>query len=193
MVSAPTPIARWERLVLMLLFAIPFLLIAAAYDKLPAQIPVLRLSIGHVAFVAQKSPFVVFRVPLMNLIHGTMAAMMLSYAPAFTNTERRIGYSNIFSTLLYAIGLKSMFEGLELASPAVRVSAALEHWLVLPTFACVVGGLAFALWRGRTTPLPWPELRLKNGQKLALAGLFGLYLVIVVVSFAQLASNRINP
>jgi hypothetical protein len=184
------PVGRWERFVLVSLFTIPFLLIAAAYDKLPSEVPVLRVVIGHAVLFAQKSPFIIFRVPVMNLIHGTMAAMMLSYAPVFVNAERRIGYTDIFSTLLYTIGLKSTFEGLEFIAQGLGVCAALRYWLAFFILLCVVGGLVVALWRSRKVPLPWPELRLQSGQIFALAGLFTLYLIIVAISL--LSSHRIG-
>jgi uncharacterized membrane protein len=58
----------------------PFFLIAGVYDVLPAELPVLRVPISGVATIAPKSVFTAFRVPLMNLTHALMAAVMLSRA-----------------------------------------------------------------------------------------------------------------
>ena len=52
------------------MFCVPFLLMATGYEAAPVQLPVLRVGIGHTALWATKSLFMVFRVPLMNLLHG---------------------------------------------------------------------------------------------------------------------------
>jgi len=143
---------------------------------------VLRAGIGHTVLLASKSLFMVFRIPVMNLIHGVMAAVMLSCAASFENMERRTSYSNIFLTLMFTIALKSDFEGLDFfaaVSPALRPY---ERWIGLSTLLCVVGGLGLAMLRGRKVPLPWPELQLTVRDKIVLSGLFALYLAIVVAS-----------
>jgi hypothetical protein len=104
-----------------LIFCAPFLLLGACYRALPSQLPVLRFWIGHGMRFAAESLFSVFRVPLMNLSHGLLAAVMLSRAPDFGKTERRVAFSNIFSTLLFAVALKSNFEAMELSVPAAPV------------------------------------------------------------------------
>src|ERR1700733_4425314 len=52
------------------MFCVPFLLMATGYEAAPVQLPVLRVGIGHTALRATKSLFMVFRVPLMNLLHA---------------------------------------------------------------------------------------------------------------------------
>lgn len=171
-----------------LLYA-PFVLLAAGYRSLPPEMPVLRVWIGHWTHEAPKSLFTVFRVPLMNLIHGLMAAVMLSRASAFKIPERRIAYSNLFSTLLLTVALKSDFEAMEfgvLAAPAAF--ARYSGLLAFATLTTVAAGIGLALIRGRKVSLPWPELRLPSRDKAILAGLFGLYMVVVLVS--MLGSHR---
>ena len=132
------------------------------------------------ALIAPKSPFIVFRVPLVNLIHGTMAALMLSYVPAFSNLERRASYSTMFSTLLFTIGLKSLIEALEFMVMGMDGGfPKVQHWLGLGTFLCVAAGLGLAFWHGRRVHLPWPELQVRRTHKLALAVLLCLYLLIM--------------
>ena len=65
------------------MFSASFLLLASVYDSLPAELPVLRTSFASVTTAAPKSVFTAFRVPLMNLTHGLIAAVMLSHATDF--------------------------------------------------------------------------------------------------------------
>lgn len=166
------------------MFCAPFVLLAMSYRAAPAEMPLLRFGIGHTTLWGAKSLFTVFRVPLINLIHGLMAAVMLSLAPAFQNVERRTSYANLFSTLLFTIALKSDFEGLEFFAATSPILHPLERWLGVGTLACVVVGLATALILGRKVPIPWPELQLTTRDKLSLCGLFALYLAIVIATFA---------
>lgn len=167
------------------LYVAPFVLIAASYSALPSSITVLRSSIENAVLVGSKSPFMVFRVPVMNSIHGLMAALMLSYAPAFSDARRRLGYYGIFATFLAAIGFKSTFEALEITAVAFpRAFASAEPLLGYCAFASVVAGICLAFWQSRKVPLPWPELLMSRRDKLLLCGLFGLYLVIVAVSLS---------
>ena len=161
-----------------LMFGAPFLLLAHRYEALPAEIPVLRNPLLHAMIFAPKSAFTVFRVPLMNLSHGLMAGVMVSRSEDFKDAERRAGYSALFSTLLFTAALKSNFEALEIS----RVASS-HGWITAGTVGCVVVGVLLAFVRGRRTRLPWTELRLRTGDKIALTALFGLYLVIVTASF----------
>jgi hypothetical protein len=126
----------------------------------------------------------VFRVPVMNLIHGVMAAIMLSQAPCFAHIERRTSYSSIFSTLLFMVALKADFEGLEFFAPSSAALRPYENWIGLGTLTCVLAGLGLAAVRGRKAPLPWLELRLTTRDKIALALLFAAYVAIVIVFLA---------
>lgn len=174
------------------LFIAPFVFIAASYPALPSSIPILRFTIGNAILMGSKSPFMVFRVPVMNLIHGFMATLMLSYAPVFSDARRKSGYFGIFATLLAAIGFKSTFEGLEISAVAFpRAFASIEEWLGFCSFASVAVGICLAVWQSRKAPLPWPELQMSMRDKLFLIGLFGLYLAIVAVSVST--SHRLSP
>jgi hypothetical protein len=167
-----------------LMFCTPFVLVALSYSALPSELPVLHLGIGHTILWAPKSLFMVFRVPVMNLIHGLMAAVMLHRAPAFAIVERRRSYANIFSTLLFTIAIKSDLEGLDFFAPASPALQPYEHWIAPATLTCVLAGLGVAMIVGRKVPLPWPELRLTVRDKIALSGLFATYLAIVVASIS---------
>jgi hypothetical protein len=139
------------------LFILSFVVVGQAYRTLPDQVPVLRTFIGHTALVASKSAFVAFRVPMMNLIHGAMAALMLARAPAFATPQRRAGYYRMFGTLLFMVAIKSLLEALDLSSSALARAPAPAHLLGAGTLLCVIGGAAVALWHGRKVTLPWPE------------------------------------
>ena len=150
----------------------PFVFLAGAYGVLPQELPVLRLPFVRLA--AAKSAFIVFRVPLMNLIHVLMAAVMLSRARDFPDVERRRAYRALFATLILAIGLKSNFEALEFGG---------VRWAVVGTMGSVIAGVPLALVRGRGARMPWTELRLRGRHKIALVGLLAAYLAMVTASF----------
>ncbi|MBN9662038.1 MAG: hypothetical protein J0H49_27830 [Acidobacteria bacterium] len=175
--------SRTTLTVAFLLFAAPFLLLAAGYAALPPELPALRSPFTGAAAVAPKSLFMVFRVPAMNLIHGLMAVLMLSHAADFLDDTRRTAYSNTFLTLLLAIACKSNFEALELSGllqqPGSRLIPSL---LTAGTVLSVVGGLAIAIIRSRRVPLPWRELRLTARDKCSLAVLFLIYLGMVAAT-----------
>ena len=164
------------------MFGASFALLAATYRELPSDFPVLRVWIRHSTLWAARSPITVFRVPLMNLTHGFMAAVMLAHTGDFANLERRASYSNLFSALLLTVALKSDFEALEFAALAApgRLGAS-APWLGFGTLASVVGGICLALFRGRNVRTPWPELRLTSLSKVLLAGLFLAYLALVIL------------
>ena len=181
-------------LLLCVMFCTPFMLLGTSYRGLPLELPVLRLWIGHWVLFAPKSLFMVFRVSLMNLIHGLLAYVMFSLAPAFKNTERRTGYSNMFLTLLFAIVLKSNFEAMELSVLAVpHFFESYARWFGFGALTSVLGGIGLALFRGRKAPLPWPELRLTTRYKFVLAGLLAVYVAIVVVSLLDSDVRRPGP
>lgn len=172
-----------------LMFGALFVLLALSWGALPLELPVLRNPLsGHVLRMASKSLFAVFRVPAMNLFHGLMAMVMLAHAADFKNRERRIFYANLFSTLLFAIAFKSNFEAMELSSLAgPTLLGSYQGWLRFCSGASVIVGVGLALLRGRRAPVPWPELRFPVRDKMILAGLFALYLGVVVAS--SLASH----
>lgn len=165
-------------------------MVAASYAGLPPVIPILRIAIGHVVMVAHKSPFMVFRVPVMNTIHGVMAAIMLRYAPGFADSARRRGYCNVFWALLICVGFKSLLEASDFAATAFpRAFGWSETWLVPCTLATVILGVGVAAWQSTNVRLPWPELRMKRRDIVLLVGLFGIYLAIVAGSVV--GSHRI--
>lgn len=167
-----------------LMFSAPFLVIACVYGDLPAELPILRIPMAGIVMKAPKSIFAAFRVPLMNLTHGLMAAVMLSRWRDFGDERRRSSYLAIFSVLLFSIALKSDFEALEMSGLAGPFAV----WATGGTVASVAGGLILAVIRGREVPMPWTELRLALREKALLAGLLAAYLAIVGASL--LISHR---
>jgi hypothetical protein len=163
------------------MFSAPFLFLAGVYHALPPELPIFRNPLTGAVIVAPKSAFMVFRVPLMNLTHGLMAAVMLVHTTDFPDGRRRASYFALFSTLLFAIALKSDFEALEMSRLALALGPA-GRWATAGAIASVVGGLILACVRGRGAPIPWPELRMPVRNKVILAGLFALYLAIVAAS-----------
>ena len=161
-----------------LMLGVPFLLLAASYAALPVDMPVLLNPISGGTIRAPKSLFTVFRVPLMNLMHGLMAAVMLSRTGDFEDVRRAASYSGIFVTLLFTIALKSDFEALAICGLAWSFAPVMP-WLTGATLTSLVGGLGLALVHARDVPIPWHELRLSNLEKITLAALFATYLAAV--------------
>jgi hypothetical protein len=163
------------------MLGLPFAILAGVYHALPAEIAVLRNPLTGALAIAPKSAFVIFRVPLMNLIHGLMAGLMLTHAADFDDGARRNSFAAAFTALLFAIALKSNFEALEISGLGQLIQP-FAGWLTVGTAVSVIGGVALAFVRGRRVPLPWPELRLPTRDKVTLAGLFVAYLAIVSAS-----------
>jgi hypothetical protein len=161
-----------------LMFGAPFLLLGACYAALPLRLPVLLNPIAGAVMRAPKSAFTVFRVPLMNLTHGLMAIVMLSRTGDFADLKRRTAYSGIFMTLLFTIALKSDLEALGMSALAWPFGP-FDSWFTGATALVVVGGLGLAFVSARNVPIPWPELRLSNLEKITLAALFAIYLAAV--------------
>jgi hypothetical protein len=164
--------------VAVLMFGVPFLLLAACYAALPVEVPVLLNPIAGAIIRAPKSVFTVFRVPLMNLTHGLMAIVMLLRTGDFADVKRRASYSGIFMTLLFTIALKSDLEALAMTGLAWSVGP-FNPWFTGGTVLVIVGGLGLAFVHARDVPVPWPELRLSNLEKIMLAALFATYLAVV--------------
>lgn len=156
------------------MLAAPFLLLAARYDALPSALAVLRGPGTGAVMMAQKSPFTVFRVPLMNLTHGLMAAVMLTCGAQFVEARRRLAFCRVFLALLFTVALKSDLEALEMGSFGAA------HWLTVGTVASVVCGLALALAFSRGVPLPWPEWKVGGIRGAALLALLAIYIGLVV-------------
>jgi hypothetical protein len=163
------------------MFLAPFLLLGCCYGALAPELTVLRNPMAGAVLVASKSPFTVFRVPLMNVAHGMMCAVMLSHRGDFKDAQRRAAYCRIFLTLLFAIAVKSDFEALEASAQACPLGP-LVPWLTRGTVLSVVAGLGIASLHARRVPLPWAELRLSKLDKVALGFLLVAYLAIGIAS-----------
>jgi hypothetical protein len=163
------------------MFAASFLMVAAVYHALPPVLPILRNPFGGLLTTAPTTVFTAFRIPLMNLSHGLMAAVMVSRTRDFTDERRQASYFALFSTLLFAIALKADFEALGLAGLVVP-GGWLSQWATVGTVLSVMSGLTVALVRARGAALPWPELRVPAGHKITLACLLVAYLAMVAAS-----------
>jgi hypothetical protein len=168
-----------------LMFGVPFFLLGMCYAALPVEVPVLLNPTAGAIMRAPKSVFTVFRVPLMNLTHGLMAIVMLSRKGDFADLKRRESYSGIFMTLLFTIALKSDLEALAMSALAWSFGP-FNPWFTGGTLLVVVGGLGLAVEHARGVPIPWPELRLSNLEKIMLAALFASYLAAVGATLSVL-------
>jgi hypothetical protein len=181
--------SRSSHIALITMFAMPFALLAASYDALPSDLPIIRIPLAHVIEVASKSLFTVYRVPFMNLTHGLMTAVMLSHGDDFQDARQRTAYTNALTTLLFAIAFKANFEAVQfslLAKPTL--SASYTSWAGSGTILSVVLGLGLAFAHIARAPIHWRDLRLPTRDRITLAALFAMYLGTVIASF--LISNR---
>jgi hypothetical protein len=111
-----------------------------------------------------------------------MAAVMLAHASDFEEDKGRASYFALFSTLLFAIAFKSIFEAVELGGMTAPLSS-FRRWAAAGTVVSVVGGLMLAFFRSRKASIPWRELRLSTRDKTVLVVLLVCYLAIVTRSF----------
>ena len=92
--------------------------------------------------------FAVFRVPVMNLIHGLMAGVMLSRASCFRGPERRADYAGIFATLAFTIAIKANFEALEAEFDSLEAGLLSEEERALLEFSLATNPAAHPVISG---------------------------------------------
>jgi hypothetical protein len=131
-----------------LMFGLPFLLLATCYADLMVEMPVLLNPIGGKMRLAPNSVFAVFRVPFMNLTHGLMATVRISRTGDLEGVRRQASYSGIFLTLLFTIALKSDFEAMAIRGLAWSFGPVMPS-LTGATVVTVVVGLALAFVHSR--------------------------------------------
>lgn len=134
------------------LTTLAFLMLWAGYAALPTEVVVMRNLAGQGTRWAAKSPMMVFRVAIIGLVSVLAATVMLLRADTITDGTRRSAYSDLFSILLIAAAVKSMFGALEFMSHAGSPLAAYARLFWLGTVASVLLGIGWALRRG------WPVL-----------------------------------
>jgi hypothetical protein len=184
---------RWRvmiQIVAAVLLACPFLLIAACYSTLPSELPLVRRWDGTPQLLAAKSPLVAFRVPVINALTAAAAWVMARHAAQNGDTNGAMAARNLWLTLLVTAGVKSLFEGIELA--AGMVPDPYRVWAGRAAFAAVAVGICVALTCLRRA---WPTLRWRLYWRLSpfeltvLLGLAAAYLVFAIVPIARAAGH----
>ena len=127
------------RMVPWLIILVPFVVLACAYTSLPDQIVVARSFLGAEAILAPKTPFTVFRVPLIEVVCAAAIEIMRRAAAREGNDQDRF-----WTILLYTVAFKSLLQALEVIVPDDFKLAV--YYL---TAALVIGGILAAAIFGR--------------------------------------------
>lgn len=164
------------RIIPWLILAISFALLALFYNSLPREILIARSFFGNESVVAQKTLFIVFRVPLIETVCAAAIELMRRRFAA-VNAK----FSAMWEILLYTVALKSLFQSLE------TISADLANLFFYLTIGVVALGILAAAFVGRdlfskSSRAAW---RFSSADKailvFLLAAYFGLAIVPILV------------
>lgn len=152
---------------------LPFLLLAFSYGSLSSQILIARNIDGSGAVYAPRSAFVVFRVPLMELVCALAIEIMRR---PFARDAVHRNYYLMWTALLYTVGFKSLFQSLEI------VFSTLSNVYFYLTASVVVLGIVVA---------SVPGIKAFSGFSrkdrlftiLQISALLGLLLAYIVLAF----------
>ena len=155
-----------------IIFAVAFILIGVFYESLPTRVVITKGIFGGPDVVADKSPFTVFRVVLIDLICAFAIEIMRRRS---VSVELQPGYERFWLILLFTAALKSLFQSLELIFAPTN-----EYFYAV--LAIVVTGVALAAVVGRKliSDFDRSEWKLARGDRLLLGICLTCYLVIAV-------------
>ena len=160
-----------------LIILAPFLILICAYGMVPDDVLISKSFFGDETVVAPKSLFTVFRVPLIEVVCAAVIEVMRRL-PAKEKSTFPDDYFLFWTILLYTVGLKSVFQALELVMPT---SFAITFWYL--TLSVVIVGVLTAIIVGRKLIF---KLRRHQGTlgwrpTLALLALLLAYLGLAIV------------
>jgi hypothetical protein len=145
-------------------------ILAIGYAALPAEIPVTRWS------VAAKTPLLVLRVPLINLLTLLLILVLeRSLVRAHAGSRFRDNAMMTLTALFATLGVKSFFESFELL-----VLPTVFPWLPWLLLLLVVAGLLIATLTGMpflrktSEPRPYFNAREKLLAAVVVGGILGL-------------------
>ena len=131
-----------------LVLAIPFPALAYFYDSIAAEILIYRSFFGDggETVFAPKSPFTVFRVPLIEVV---CAAMVETMRRKFSRSESGLMTASMWNVLLYTVAFKSLFQTFEFIASFVYKSQACADAFLYATIAAVAVGIFLAVVKCR--------------------------------------------
>lgn len=162
-----------------MLLATPFFLLAVGYEALPPSVPLLRGWGGEARLAGAKTPFTVFRVPVIGALTAVAAALMARRPPSDLRSPGAVG--RFWLALFLTACVKSGCEGIELAAGVVGDGA--RTWAGRGTIGALVVGLTVA---AAQLPAAWPDLgrraywRLTTTEKTTLVCIGVSYLVFAL-------------
>jgi hypothetical protein len=150
-----------------------FLLLAVFYDSLPPEVIITRGIFGDVDTVAPRSLFTVFRVPLIDAICATAAAVLLQKFSLVAPPLARF-----WLILLYTAACKALLQACEIVSPP-----GLADVFFYLTIAFVAAGIiaAFAVAARHLSGLVKGLGRFSAVETVVLAMLLVAYLGVAIV------------
>lgn len=159
------------------ILSLSFVIPAFYYDAIPDEVLIVRNFDGSNPTFAPKSPFTVFRVPLIELVCASAIELMRRRF-ADSNSETNQNYYSMWSILLYTVAFKSLFQTFEIVS-----SKQFTNIFFYLTFGVVIAGITLAFLKGRKVFSAFNREDWSYGlaEKLALAILFAVYLGLAFV------------
>jgi hypothetical protein len=168
-----------------------FAAVAANYQHLPTEMPVLLDLAGRPLRLAARSPLTALRVPAINLVAAAAALLMLRRAPVIADPIRRAAYVAMFAALAVTVGVKAALEAGELVALSAPRFSGVAPWLRGALWVVVFVGIATAVTCGRT--MLWPadprEWALEGREKAVLLLLLAVYVAVGVLPI--LGSHRV--
>ena len=154
------------------ILSLSFVIPAFYYDAIPDEVLIVRNLDGSNPTFAPKSPFTVFRVPLIELVCASAIELMRrKFADSIAETHQN--YYSMWTILLYTVAFKSLFQTFEIVS-----SKQFSNIFFYLTFGVVIAGIILALLKGRKvfSVFKGEDWSFGLTEKLALAILFAAYL-----------------
>ena len=143
------------------------------YNSLPNEVLIVRSFFGNETVLAPKTPFTVFRVPLIEIVCAAAIEVMRR-----NSASENADYHLMWIILLYTAALKALFQAFEIVSSSD--SARLFYYL---TFAVVIIGIVSAWLKGRScfSNLFTGKLKFSNLEKSILFVILLAYLSLAIV------------
>jgi hypothetical protein len=180
------------RITVVVILAVPFVLLARNYSKLPDELPILRTWDGRPVLWGEKSPLTVFRLPAIGVVTAAAAGVMRRHARAVPDPTEQQSLDRLWLVLIGTACAKALFEGLEVATIA-RTSRPATGWFGVATVATVAAGLALAATQ---LPRAWTALKRRDYWRLAPANrwtLVALAMLYVVFAAVPLVLANRHP
>lgn len=179
------------RVVAAVAVAVPFIALGIAYGGLPDEIPIQRNWELRPVLWAKKSVLTVFRVPVIGVLTAAAADLMRRHFGTIPDLSDRRPVQQLWLILFVTACVKSLCEGLDLATAGAPGREGLT-WFGVATLTTVMAGLTFAAGQ-----LPRALPILKRGDQWKLTrierwSLVGLGCLYIFFALAPLVLTRVH-